>query len=300
MSFLAEIPYPLIDPILVDLGPVQVRWYGLTYVMAFAAAFFVLRDLSRRGRWPVATEKVGDVLFWGILGVFLGGRIGYILFYQIPLGDFEWGRIYKVWEGGMSFHGGLLGVVLAYWIYARKTKTPKGLLFDGLSLATPLGIFFVRMANFINAELPGRVWDGPWAMRFPNYDGAICKDGLRRGPDCWKEAGEPWLRDLRHPSQIYEGVFEGIVLFFILRYLMLKRGWSNGSIAGAFLVGYGFMRFFIEFTRQPDKGLEDLYFGTFSQGQALCVGMMAVGTYVLRRGLKAGKAMPADAETSAE
>ncbi|MDJ0974780.1 MAG: prolipoprotein diacylglyceryl transferase [Planctomycetota bacterium] len=291
LHLLAEIPYPRIDPILLDLGTLKIRWYGVTYVMAFAAAWFVLRDLARRKRWVVKPEKVGDVLFWGILGVFLGGRIGYILFYSIPnhirstgsLAEYDWGAFYKVWEGGMSFHGGLAGVVIAYWIWAIRTGTPRGKLFDGLTVATPLGIFFVRMANFINAELWGRPWDGPWAMRFPNYD----PNAGGFPPEVWAsvpDKPEKWLDELRHPSQLYEGFAEGILLFFVVRWLMLKRGWSNGMVAGAFLFGYGFLRFFIEFTREPDKGLEDLWLGTFSQGQALCVVMVAIGLITIVRG----------------
>jgi phosphatidylglycerol:prolipoprotein diacylglycerol transferase len=282
-TLLAEITYPIIDPILVELGPVKVRWYGLTYVLAFGAAFLVLRMLARRGRWPVAPEKVGDVMFWGILGTFLGGRIGYMLFYAIPMGNFGWDKVYRVWEGGMSFHGGLLGVVLAYWIYAVKTQTPRGQLFDGLALATAPGIVFVRFANFINAELYGRVWDGPWAMRFPNYEASYNADRTARGPDFWEASGKPYLNDLRHPSQLYEALFEGLVLFAILYYLMLKRGWTNGKIAGMFLIGYGVMRFFIEFTREPDRDLGNMWLGTFTQGQMLCFVMIAIGSITLWR-----------------
>lgn len=286
LHLLAEIPYPRIDPILLEIGSLKIRWYGLSYVMAFAAAWFVLRDLARRGRWVVTPEKVGDVLFWGILGVFLGGRLGYVFFYSIPtyvresgsLAGYDWGAIVRVWDGGMSFHGGLAGVVIAYWVWAWRTRAPRGLLFDGLTVATPLGIFLVRMANFVNAELWGRTWDGPWAMRFPDYQ--------RFPPEVWAQApeSERWLPELRHPSQLYEGFFEGIVLFFVVRWLMLRRGWSNGMVAGSFLFGYGFLRFFIEFTRQPDQGLEDLWFGTFSQGQALCVVMVLIGAFTIWRG----------------
>ena len=159
---LAEIPYPRIDPVII--GPV--RWYGVSYIAAFGLAFLVLRDLARRGRWPVHPDRVADVLFWGILGVFLGGRIGYMAFYAENKAIVEWVNFR---QGGMSFHGGMTGVVLAYFIYAIVNKIPFRHLGDGLALATPLGIASVRLANFINAELWGRPWDGPWAMRFPVY-----------------------------------------------------------------------------------------------------------------------------------
>lgn len=271
---LAEIPYPRIDPILVDLGGVKIRWYGLSYVFAFVAAYLVLKDLAKRGRWPVKPEKVADVLFWGILGVFIGGRVGYILFYQIWMGDFEWSRIWRVWEGGMSFHGGLLGVIVAYLIYARKTKTSLGELFDGLTLATPIGLFLVRMANFINAELWGRVTTSWVGMRFPDYERV-------GGPENWEARGQPWLPDLRHPSQLYEAFGEGLFLYFLLRWLMLKKGIGGGRIAGLFLIGYGAIRFIVEFFREPDAGLGFVFLDLFTRGQQLCFVMVLAGIIVL-------------------
>jgi phosphatidylglycerol:prolipoprotein diacylglycerol transferase len=287
VGLLAEIPYPRIDPILLDMGMIKVRWYGISYVLTFGVAYLVLRMLAKRGRWPVPAEKVADVLFWGILGVFLGGRLGYVLFYQIPMGNFTWSGIYRVWEGGMSFHGGLIGVVIAYAIYAIRTKTPFGTLFDGLALATPIGIFLVRMANFINAELYGRVWNGPWAMRFPDYEHSYADvDGKRVfGAEFW-EPKKLMLENLRHPSQLYEGILEGLLLYAVLYWLMIKRGWGGGMISGAFLMGYGTLRFFIEFTRQPDKGLDFPYLDVFTQGQALCVGMIVLGAIVYWRSRK--------------
>jgi phosphatidylglycerol:prolipoprotein diacylglycerol transferase len=265
VTLLAEIPYPRIDPVIV--GPL--RWYGVSYVLAFVAAWFVLRALARRGRWIVPPDRVWDVLLWGILGVFLGGRIGYLLFYRPPESVLD---ALKVWEGGMSFHGGLLGVVTAYWIYGRATGTRFRDIADGLALATPLGIFFVRLANFVNAELWGRPWDGPWAMKFPLY-----------------RIGEPWDGryddTLRHPSQLYEAVGEGLLLFALLWWLMVKRGWDGGRVACAFLMGYGTIRFLIEFLREPDAG-SHLTFG-LTKGQLFCVAQVLVGlafyVYLTRR-----------------
>jgi phosphatidylglycerol---prolipoprotein diacylglyceryl transferase len=255
VNLLAEIPYPRIDPVIV--GPL--RWYGISYVLAFVAARVVLGELAKRGRWIVPVERVWDVLLWGILGVFLGGRIGYLIFYNPPATFWD---VFKVWEGGMSFHGGLIGVVTAYWIYAVATGTRFRDIADGLALATPPGIFFVRMANFVNAELYGKPWDGPWAMRFPKY-----------------KIGEPWDGTwdtvTRHPSPLYEAIGEGPVLFAILWWLMVKRGWDDGRVACAFLVGYGAIRFVLEQFREPDPGIS-LLFG-LSRGQVLSLGMVVAG-----------------------
>jgi phosphatidylglycerol:prolipoprotein diacylglycerol transferase len=282
---LAEIPYPLIDPILLDLGALKVRWYGVSYIVAFVLAALVLRGLARRGRFPVAPDRVVDFLFWGILGVFLGGRLGYVLFYGLSQ-DYDGWQILKVWEGGMSFHGGLAGVVIAYALYARVTRTSPGALFGGLSLATAPGLGAVRLGNFVNAELYGRPWDGPWAMRFPRYD----DERWGRDPAGWwriHESGAPepvgFWTDPRHPSQLYEALAEGLVLYLVMRWLVLGRGWSGGRVAGAFLVLYGLFRFGLEFLREPDLGIGLEWFGLFTRGQALCTLMIAVGALVLWR-----------------
>jgi len=279
IQLLAEIPYPRIDPILLEIGDIKVRWYGVSYIIAFVAGGFVLHGLAKRGRWPVEPAKVIDVLFWGILGVFIGGRLGYFFFYGLSLG-YEWHQIWRVWEGGMSFHGGLLGVILAYWIYCKRTETPLGGMFDGLALAATPALFIVRMGNFINAELYGRVWEGAWAMRFPEYDAL-------GGPRAWQAAlaktpDRPELyTELRHPSHLYEAFAEGILLFFFLRWLMLRKGVGGGRIAGVFLVGYGSVRFLIEFVRQPDAGIDFVFLDFFTRGQQLCFGMIAAGLIVL-------------------
>lgn len=277
---LAEIPYLRIDPDLLHIGPVTVRWYGVSYVVAFALAWWVLTGLAKRKRWPVEPDRVADVLFWGILGVFVGARLGWILFYGIHLPSFDWSRSYRVWEGGMSFHGGLAGVLIAYLIYVWRMKKPLGEFFDGLSLATPLGIFAVRMGNFINAELYGRPWDGPWAMRFPLYESRHWD-----GPAGWEAAqaaGTPYplYTELRHPSQLYEGLGEGLLLFFFLRWLMLKKGVGGGRIAGTFLLGYGTVRFFLEYVREPDAHLLGAT-GIFTRGQQLSLTMALAGVVVL-------------------
>jgi phosphatidylglycerol:prolipoprotein diacylglycerol transferase len=262
-NWLAAIPYPRIDPVIVRFGDVALRWYGVSYVLAFLLAFFVLRDLSRRGRWPIPADRVGDVLFWGILGVFVGGRLGYVLIYMVENKTLaSW---VEVWKGGMSFHGGLVGVVVAYWLYSVFAKIRFRDLADGLAVAAPPGIFLVRLANFVNAELWGRPWDGPWAMDFPVYD---LENGGR-----WSGKFEGVTR---HPSQLYEALGEGLLLFFVMRWLMLKRGVGGGRVACAFLMAYGLVRFAIEFTREPDKQIGYEVFG-MTRGQELCIGMILAG-----------------------
>lgn len=284
MSLLAEIPYPRIDPILLELGSLKVRWYGVSYIIAFVGAALILYGLAKRKRWPVEPNKVVDVLFWGILGVFIGGRLGYFFLYGLSLG-YEWSQIIEVWKGGMSFHGGLIGVIVAYAIYCRRTKTPLGEMFDGLAFALTPGLIAVRLGNFINAELWGRTWDGAWAMRFPLYtrfstDGG---DGIR----AWEAeaaAGaspEALWGPLRHPSQLYEMFGEGIVLFFFLRWLMLRKGVGGGRIAAALLISYGAIRFAIEFFREPDPGIGIVFLNLFTRGQQLCFGMILSGLIVL-------------------
>ena len=295
MTHLAEITYPIIDPVLLDFGTIKVRWYGVCYIVAFALAALVLRDLSKRGRFPVPADKVIDVLFWGILGVFIGGRLGYFLFYGLSLG-YEWWQIVEVWKGGMSFHGGLLGVIVAYWLYCWKNGLARGEFFDGLSLATAPGVAVVRFGNFINAELWGRTWDGALAMRFPRYNDFVLhlplnlRDKFTPDSTGWfkaREAGEKagitedmLFEPARHPSQLYEMFTEGVILYFVLRFLMLRLGWGGGRIAACFLIGYGAMRFLVENFREPDKGI-GFQLGTWlTRGQLLCIGMMLAGVIV--------------------
>jgi phosphatidylglycerol---prolipoprotein diacylglyceryl transferase len=260
---LAEIPFPDVDPVAFHVFGFAVRWYGLSYVLAFGIAYVVLRMLAKRGRWPVPPERVGDVLFWGILGVFLGGRIGYMLFYAEDKSLTQW---WRVWEGGMAFHGGILGVVGAYFVWGLVQKIPFRWIGDGLALATTLGIFCVRVANFLNGELYGRETDVPWSFRFPVYDLVTGKHIATTTP--------------RHPSQLYEGVAEGLLVYFILRWLMLKRRWGGGTIASMFLILYGAFRFVSEFFREPDKQIGYEFLG-MTRGQEFCLGMVALGVFFL-------------------
>lgn len=257
---LAEIPYPRIDPVIV--GPV--RWYGVSYIVAFGLAYLVLRHLARLGRWPVHPDRVADVLFWGILGVFLGGRIGYMAFYAEDKAFPEW---FAFRQGGMSFHGGFSGVALAYFVYAIVNRIRFRDLADGLALASAPGIAVVRLANFVNAELWGRPWDGPWAMRFPVY----------KINETWNGR---WDTVLRHPSQLYQALLEGLVLFLVLRWLMLKRGLGGGRVISAFLAGYGALRFAAEYFREPDPQLGYELLG-MTRGQEFCAAMVLLGLTLL-------------------
>ena len=253
--------HPQFDPIAFSLGPLHVRWYGLTYLVAFVL-FLVLGRIRARQNvlhgWKPA--DLDDLLLYGILGVVLGGRLGYCLFYKPlhylanPL------EIFAIWQGGMSFHGGMLGVIFAMWLYARRTERSFLGVTDFIAPLVPLGLASGRMGNFINAELPGRVTDPamPFAMVFPQIDNLP-----------------------RHPSQLYQFALEGLLLFGLLWIYALKPR-AVGRVSGAFLVGYGIFRFIAEFFREPDSFLGFLALG-MTMGQWLCVPMVVVGVWLLTR-----------------
>ena len=244
--------YPQFDPVLIELGPLQIRWYGLMYVIAFSLAYLVMIRVSKTRDLGITRQDIGDFLTYAILGVILGARIGYCFIYngiyylQNPL------KVLAVWEGGMSFHGGLIGIIIAGSLYIKKTGKPFWVFADLSALAAPLGLFFGRIGNFINAELYGRVTDVPWGMVFP-------------------DAGE----HPRHPSQLYEALLEGLLLFLLLLWLSKKKG-MEGMLLPVFLVGYGTARFIVEFFREPDPQV-GFVFGTFTMGQILCAIMVVVG-----------------------
>ena len=245
--------HPQFDPIAVAIGPLAVRWYGLMYLLAFGLlwAFGRYRIKTRPGSvWT--TKDLDDALFYGILGTIVGGRLGYVLFYK--LGDYvsEPWRIFYVWEGGMSFHGGLIGVIFALWLFARTRRQDWLAITDFIAPLVPLGLAAGRMGNFINAELWGRPTDVPWAMVFPNVDTLP-----------------------RHPSQLYEFGLEGVALFVLLWWFSTKPR-PRGAVSGLFLIGYGVFRFVVEFTREPDRFLGTLALG-MTMGQWLSVPMIAIG-----------------------
>ena len=249
--------HPQFDPVVVHLGPLAVRWYGLMYLLAFAMVLVLGRyRLKTQPRLGLTVRDLDDILFLGVIGVVLGGRLGYILFYK--LGDYlrEPLRILYVWEGGMSFHGGFIGVALALLWFARSRAKSWLAVSDFIAPLCPLGLGAGRIGNFINAELWGRPTDLPWAMIFPNID------------------NQP-----RHPSQLYEFALEGLVLFALLWWFS-RQPRPAGAISGMFLLGYGVLRFGVEYTREPDNYLGLLAMG-FSMGQWLSLPMMVAGIGLL-------------------
>jgi phosphatidylglycerol:prolipoprotein diacylglycerol transferase len=257
--------HPQFDPVALQLGPLAVRWYGLMYLIGFALVWVAGRYRIERAREGTLTAKdLDDVLFYGILGVILGGRIGYVLFYKFS--DFlsEPWRIFYVWEGGMSFHGGMLGVILALAWFASSRRRDWLAVTDFFAPLVPLGLAAGRLGNFINAELWGRPAGVPWAVVFPNVDNMP-----------------------RHPSQLYEFALEGVLLFVVLWWFS-ARPRPRGAVSGAFLLGYGVLRFGVEFTREPDSFLGLLSLG-LSMGQWLSVPMIAVGAAMIAWAYKAPK-----------
>jgi len=251
--------FPQIDPIAIHLGPLPIRWYGLMYVFSFLSAWGLMlwRTTDQRDIW--SKDHISDLIFYLALGVILGGRIGYVLLYQTvdlfsdPL------SLFKTWEGGMSFHGGLVGVMCGAWLFARKINQPFFVLMDFVAPFVPIGLFLGRIGNFINGELWGRSSDLPWAMVFP-YAGELP----------------------RHPSQLYEALGEGVLLFAVLWWFSSKPR-PTGQISACFLIGYAIMRFSLEFTRQPDVQLGFIAFNWLTMGQLLSVLMIVYAWWILAR-----------------
>ncbi|CCQ10731.1 Prolipoprotein diacylglyceryl transferase [Pseudoalteromonas luteoviolacea B = ATCC 29581] len=244
--------FPEIDPIIFSIGPLSVRWYGLMYLIGFVfAMWYANREAEKPGStWT--KDQVSDLLFYGMLGVILGGRIGYVLFYQFNYFLDNPMYLFRVDQGGMSFHGGALGVIFAIFIFAWRNKKSILSVGDFVVPLVPVGLLAGRIGNFINGELWGRTTDVSWAVIFPTG-----------GP-----VG-------RHPSQLYEAFFEGLVLFVMLVWYK-KQVRPAGSIAGLFLLGYGVFRFAIEYFREPDAHI-GLYGGIISQGQILSLPMIVAG-----------------------
>jgi phosphatidylglycerol---prolipoprotein diacylglyceryl transferase len=253
--------HPQIDPVAIQIGSFGIHWYGLMYLLAFVQ-FMLLGRLCIKRPYYVAlgwtTKDLEDLLFAGVLGVVLGGRIGYSLFYMPEFYLANPLSILKVWEGGMSFHGGLLGVILAMVWFARRKKTSFWTVSDLVAPLVPFGLAFGRLGNFINGELWGRPTDLPWAMVFPMVDAIP-----------------------RHPSQIYQLLFEGILLGFVL-WVYAQKPRRLGQVSGLFLLGYGICRFLVEFAREPDAFLGLLGLG-LSMGQWLSIPMILFGIYLLKR-----------------
>lgn len=249
--------YPDIDPIALSLfGQVNIHWYAVSYLLAFFLCWQILKATRGNGD-PIWTDQhISDLLSVGMLGVILGGRIGYVLFYGFesflnnPL------ILFKIWQGGMSFHGGMLGVIVGLWVYAKQTRRPFFAVTDFVVLGVPLGLACGRIGNFINAELPGRITEVPWGLIYPG-------DFVTR-----------------HPSSLYQMLAEGPLLLGFV-WLVSRRTSRVGALSGAFLLGYGCLRFCTEFFRLPDAHMGFMAFGWMTQGQILCIPMILFGLYLM-------------------
>lgn len=246
-----SVQFPQIDPIIFSIGPLAVRWYGLMYLLGFVCAYLIILRFAPRRDLPLDKEGVSDLLFYAVIGVVVGGRAGYTLFYNSAYFLKHPLEIFYIWEGGMSFHGGLLGVVLALLLFSRRRALPRLALGDVVVLSAPVGLGLGRVGNFINGELWGRITELPWAIVFPGA------------------GSEP-----RHPSQLYEALLEGPLLFLCL-WLLLRRSRPGVPFFSFFLL-YGLFRFLVEFVRQPDAHLGYLWAGA-TMGQLLSLPMMLLG-----------------------
>jgi phosphatidylglycerol:prolipoprotein diacylglycerol transferase len=256
------------DPVALRLGPLQIHWYALAYLAGFVGGWYYLKWLLKLKALPITAQALDDFLTWAIAGVLLGGRLGYVLFYQFDYYLQHPLQVLYLWQGGMSFHGGLVGVIAAILLFCRARKIDPFAFGDLISAAGPIGLFLGRITNFINGELYGRVTDASWAVVFPRAG-----DNLPR-----------------HPSQLYEAGLEGLLLFTLLWWLAVRTNAlkSPGRIAGVFLCGYALSRFVVEFFREPDAQLGFIYAGA-TMGQLLCIPMFAFGLWVfLRSHRKAG------------
>ncbi|WP_343312439.1 prolipoprotein diacylglyceryl transferase [Brucella sp. BE17] len=264
----SALAFPNIDPVIFSVGPLAVHWYGLGYVVGILFAWWYAKKLVRNHRlWannepPMEPEALDDFVIWAALGVILGGRIGYTVFYNSSYYFANPLEIPAIWDGGMSFHGGIIGVTLAMMLFARSRQIGVWSMFDTIAAGVPVGLGLVRITNFINSELWGRVSDAPWAVYFPN--------------------GGPLPR---HPSQIYEALLEGLVLFFVLFAFIWgrKKLKKPGFIAGVFVTGYGLSRIVVEFFRQPDAQLGYLFGGWLTMGMLLSLPMVLLGLWAVWR-----------------
>jgi phosphatidylglycerol---prolipoprotein diacylglyceryl transferase len=253
MAFLA---YPRIDPVLMHVGPVAIRWYGLAYLFGLLLGLALLRRDARKRDVPITSDDAVELVLWLALGLLVGARLGYAAAYDLKHFLARPQDIIAIWTGGMSFHGGLLGAIAGGWVWTRRRERPFYPLADIVTAAAPIGLFLGRLANFVNDELWGRPSTLPWAMVFPN--------------------GGPLTR---HPSQLYEALLEGVVLFVVLRLLLRARA-SDGVVFWSFIGLYGLFRFAVEFTRQPDPQLGYLL-GHLSMGQLLSMPMVVGGSVML-------------------
>jgi phosphatidylglycerol---prolipoprotein diacylglyceryl transferase len=257
------------NPVLIRLGPLQVHWYGTMYALSFFAAYYLIRYLTPKRGVPLTPDGVTKLATYLIAGLLLGGRLGYVIFYNLPFYVRHPAKIPAVWDGGMSFHGGLIGVIIATLLFSRKSGIRFWILADLIVPVVPVGLFLGRLGNFINGELWGRPSNVPWAMIFPRAP-------LVHG-----------VMVPRHPSQLYEAGLEGLVLFAVL-WILAQRQRREGLLLGAFLILYGLVRCFVEFFREPDPQL-GLLGGVISMGQALSIPMILVGAGIVIYALRPGR-----------
>jgi len=282
-----------IDPVAVSIGPLDVHWYGVMYLLAFLSFWTIgNRRASGQAWWGWNKQDVSDILFYGMLGVIVGGRIGYMLFYGFDLLIQNPLSLFRVWDGGMSFHGGLIGVMVAMAWFARQTRRSFWQVADFVAPMVPLGLAFGRLGNFIGGELWGRLSDVPWAMIFAK------STGFRPGEttalyEAWQAGALDHLA--RHPSQLYQAGLEGLALFFVLVWYS-RRPRPDAAISGLFLLGYGVFRFIAEFFRQPDEHLGFLALQWLTMGMILSLPMIAAGIFLMAFAHRAS-ASPTKAKT---
>lgn len=251
--------HPDFDPVVFHIaGPLAIRWYGLMYLVGFAAAWWLGRVRAKQPHSALTPHQVDDMVFYGMIGVVVGGRIGSTLFYHFPEFIGNPLTVFRIWDGGMSFHGGFLGVLLVMWWYAKKQQLAFFTLMDFVAPLVPLGLGAGRMGNFINQELVGRPTDLPWGMIFP-----VTGDGIPR-----------------HPSQLYQATLEGLVLFLVLWFYSAKSP-PRMAVSALFLSGYGLFRFAVEFVRTPDAHLGFIALGWLTMGQILSLPMIVIGVWML-------------------
>ena len=259
---LPVVPFPVIDPVAVELGPLAIRWYALAYLVGLIVGWRLARRLAAAPPRPMRAERVDDLLAWIVLGVVVGGRLGYVLFYKPGYYLSNPDEVLFLWQGGMSFHGGFAGVVLAVFLFARRHKLPILRVGDIVAAVAPVGLFLGRLANFVNGELYGRASDVSWAMVFPSDPAQVP----------------------RHPSQLYEAALEGLLLGLVMLALASRERVRArpGLLSGAFFLGYGLARSFAELFREPDAHL-GFILGPVTMGQLLCLPLIVAGLFLLVR-----------------
>ncbi len=269
LTYLAMLPYPDIDPVLLSIGPLKIHWYGFMYLLGFGISWLLMRLRAGRIGLDQTPQRIDDLLFYGALGVVFGGRVGYVLFYGMS--EFLTNPLYlfKIWDGGMSFHGGLMGVLLAMWLFGRSAGYRFFELTDFIAPMVPVGLLAGRIGNFINGELWGKAGDIPWAIQVPCARFRDACAGAQSG-----------LSVPLHPSQLYEAGLEGLLLFLIL-WIYSARPRPMMAVSGMFLLGYGLFRFMVEFVRMPDAHLGYLAFDWFTMGQLLTLPMLIAGAVLI-------------------